>query len=146
MRTSQTYYPIKKSKSWKHLQLQGIRCIAPRLTTKDSLNIYGTSFLPMLSHEDPIFSKLVRQAHINYTPTSHPVHLSLKGTQARFLKGAFGFYTPNMTSLITQFNFTCKICNLERALNFTSPEGPKYTGIETDPHLFQHISIDYWAQ
>ena len=33
-------------------------------------------------------------------------------------------------------------CNLERALNFTPPQGPKYTGIDTDPHLFQQILID----
>ena len=47
-----------------------------------------------------------------------------------------------MSSLITQFNFSCKNCNLERALNFTPPQGPKYTGVETDPHIFQHLSID----
>ena len=101
LRTSQTYYPIEKGKSWKFQQMQGIICIAPRLTTKDSLNIYGTSYIPKLSHEDPIFSKLLRRAHIHPTPTSHPVHLSLKGTQARLLKEPFGIYTQNMTSLIT---------------------------------------------
>ena len=42
LRTSQKYYPIKKSKSWKILQFQGIKVIAPRLTVKDSLHIYGT--------------------------------------------------------------------------------------------------------
>ena len=75
LRTSQAYCPIKKNKSWKKLHLQGIKVITPRLTVKDALNIYGTSYLPMLSPVDPIFGKLVRLAHLNYTAASHPVHL-----------------------------------------------------------------------
>ncbi len=91
LRTSQAFYPIKKSKSWKIFELQGVKVIAPRLIQKDAINIYGTSFLPVLNHEDPIFGKLVRMAHLNFTATSMPVYLSLKGTQARILKGRFGF-------------------------------------------------------
>ena len=36
LRSSQEHYPIKKLKSWKTLQLQGIKVIAPSLTEKDA--------------------------------------------------------------------------------------------------------------
>ncbi len=96
----------------------------------------------MVSSQDPILAKIVRMAHLNYTATSNPIHLSIKGTLARVMSGSFGIFAQNLSTIITQINFGCKSCNLERGLAFTPPQGDRYVGTNTDPHVFQNLSID----
>ena len=123
--------------------MQGIKVITPRLTQQDAINIYGSPYLPLVHHEDPLFPKLVRHSHLRYTVSRNPIHLSTKGTQANLLKGSCGIYTFRLTALLTQYLFGCNICNLERSPGFTPAHGPRYTGLKTEAHPFQHISADF---
>ena len=143
LRSSQAHFPIKKFRSWRISLIQGVQVITPRLTEEDSMHIYGTRYLPIMSSSDPMFAKIVHLAHLNYTAFTNPAHLSIKGTLARVLKGSFGIFTQNLSTLITQLNFGCQTCNMERGVSFTPPpQGERYVGIKTDPHIFQDLSLD----
>ena len=125
------------------VQSGGISCIDFRLIKYDSLRLFGSDVLPLISEQDPLIQKLIRYHHAPPRTSTVAIHETQQGTVADMQRGPFGFFNPSSKRLVAGFTAKCKNCNIAREIHYSNiPLGPNTVKATLDEKVFTNISID----
>ena len=139
--TSQHHFPPKHLKQSETV-VNGIRCSSFRLDAADSEQIFGTTHLPLISQDDPLFWKILKHAHVPPSSARYSIHDNAIGTKANVSRGPFGITCANLQRLIENLLETCFSCMIPAEITYTPPMGNCTTGLLFDKQVFSEISID----
>ena len=141
--TSQEIFEPQAGKNTKIVQSEGICCIDFRLLKYDSLRLFGSDVLPLISEKDPLLQKLIRYHHAPPRASTVGIHETQQGTIAAMQRGLFGSFNPSIKRLVSGFIAQCKNCNVARAIHYSDiPLGANSVKTSLDEKVFTNISID----
>ena len=109
----------------------------------DSLRIFGSEILPLISEKDLLLQKLIRYHHAPPRTSNVGIHETQLGTIAAMQRGLFGSFNPYIKRLVAKFITHCKNCNVAREIHYSDiPLGSNSVKTSMDEKVFTNMSID----
>ena len=142
LRCSQKHFPPVSRRGIAEQIINGVRCSDLRLGPAHHFDLFHNLAIPLLSHKDPVVSRIIRYKHISTNPAPLPdSHLIFKATCVALRTGNFSVLLDHW-SPVKQFINNCARCNKESIKGPQLPYSNRYLLLDNGVKPFQHISTD----
>ena len=145
LRTSQRHFPPKMPKGVDPIECDGIKSVTYRLSYEKARLLFGSSLVGLMSIDDPLVVKIIREAHTVKTMAGQwdlSPHYGVTDTLARINSGPYGIMVSGIKKKLQSFVWGCKICQKQARRQFNPTLGTRETKTFIPQRVFSQVSID----